>query len=134
MDDESHSLWPNDLATVVTVQLLPEDILREQAGALDRVTGGRLRGEVERGSQGEWVTVNFYVVAPRLEDYKYRLFKVRHKVPDPFAPLEIIDDSKVVRRVRSRAEFEKSLSDIFASEATRSIVGQLLTMSSRPSD
>jgi hypothetical protein len=123
------SLWPKDLKP--SKRLMPEDILRKQAKALEEQTDGLLSGSVEVGSQGEWVTLSFFIVAPRLDDFPYRLFKVRHKVADPFKPLEIIIKSNQIRRASTREEFEKELSEIFASDATRALIGNLLSLSSK---
>jgi hypothetical protein len=122
-----NSLWPSNL--VASTQRMPEDALREQARALETATGGVLRGLVEPGSHGEWLTFNFYVVAPLLDDYSYRLFKVRHKVPNPFNPLEIIVDSKDLRKVADEGAYKSELAVILGSKATRSIIGELLALS-----
>lgn len=121
------SLWPTDLrpSSIQTA----EGILRQQADELERQTAGLLQGRVEVGSQAGWVTISFFIVAPRLDDYAYRLFKVRHKVPDPFKPLELIVASADIRRISSRSEFERELADVLGSAATRSILTQLLSLS-----
>lgn len=121
------SLWPSNL--MPSNHRLPEDVLREQAQELARATNGLLQGLVEPGSHGEWLTFNFYVVAPRLDSYSYRLFKVRHKVPNPFNPLEIIVGSKDVRKVISEEAYEHELAAILGSKTTRSIIGELLALS-----
>jgi hypothetical protein len=123
----ARSFWPADLKP--SADPTPEEILRRQAEDLKQQTGGVLHGAVEPGSQGDWVTISFLIVAPRLDDYAYRLFKVRHKVPDPFSPLEIIVDSKDIRRVTSQQQFERELERILGSNATRSVLTQLLSLS-----
>lgn len=120
------SLWPSlPRSTTPT----PERLLRLQAEELSRQTSGVLQGGVEVGSQGEWVTISFSIVAPRLDGYVYRLFKVRHKLPDPFNPLEFILGSKDVRRVTSQERFEDELAKILGSDATKAVLTQLLSLS-----
>jgi hypothetical protein len=122
-----NSLWPEDLTA--SSDTMPEDILRTQAFDLAEKTGGLLRADVEPGSHGEWITLDFFVIAPRLDDFAYRLFKVRHKIPNCFDPLEIILGSKNVHRVKSRSDFERELATILGSSSTRTLVGELLALS-----
>jgi hypothetical protein len=123
----TNSLWPTDLApsSVIT----PETILRKQGVHLAEQTQGVLRAEIERGSQAEWLTLDFYIIATRLDDYAYRLFKVRHKLPNPFDPLEIILTAKDHRRVRSAAEYEDELGKILGSSETKSLLTEMLSLS-----
>jgi hypothetical protein len=121
------SLWPQDL--MPSDRIMPEDILREQARALSEQTNGVLTGSVGVGSQGDWITLSFFIVAPLLDDYSYQLLKVRHKPIDPFSPLEIVIKSSDIRRATSREEFEAELAKVFGSDATRSLIGELLSLS-----
>src|SRR4051794_34683483 len=102
-------LWPDDL--VESPEETPEDILQVQAADLSQKTGNLIQGQVEKGSAGGWVTLDFLLVVPELNDYTYRLFKVRHKL-QPY-PLEIITDSLTTVQAGSRGEFVTALERIF---------------------
>lgn len=122
-------LWPADL--VPGDRRTPELILREQAEDLRQKTGGVLTAEVEAGSNGDRLTFDFFVVAPRLDDYHYRLFKVRHKVNPYDPPLEMILSAKRIELARSEDEFIALLRRVFESPETRTLVSDLLGYAAR---
>ena len=117
-------LWPTDL--IPSSRRTPEQILREQAADLRQKTGGALTGDVEAGSSGDRITLDFFIVAPALEDYHYRLFKVRHAINPYDPPLELILSSRQIKPAHSEEEFLTILRQVFESPQTRALVGDLL--------
>jgi hypothetical protein len=124
-------LWPEDLRKSEEVTV--EDILWAQAQDLAVKTGNVLQGTVERGSQGEWVTLDFFILVPALEDYTYHLLKIRHKLPQ--YPLEMYwlayaDNTQRARvEADSRKEFETRLGQYLSSPKVRKVLRELLTFS-----
>jgi hypothetical protein len=124
-----NGLWPNDFK-VVQGENTPEDILNVQAQDLGRKTKHLLEGRVERSSQGEWLTLDFYITVPSVDHYSYQLLKVRHKVP-PY-PVEIIVSGMskagpVRMSAKTRKSLEFHLKVIFTSPAIRKVVEELLS-------
>ncbi len=126
---ETQSFWPQLNADPPGET--PEDLLRQQADLLADQTQGLLRGAVEIGSHGEWITLDLFVVAPRLNDYSYRLFKVRHKPTNPFDRIEIVVSSRDIRRVTGRDNYEREVENLIGSQETASVLGELLALSRR---
>jgi hypothetical protein len=121
-------LWPTDL--IESTGDTPEDILQVQARDLTEKTRGMIEGRIEKGSQGDWVILDLLLVVPSLDDYAYQLLKIRHKVPA--YPLEIIEGAAKTTPARSRQEFEGALARIFASDATRRTIGDLMAYAKKP--
>lgn len=75
MDD----LWPDELDDA-TVRA-PVTLLREQAVLLGKKTSNLIEAEVELGSNVDGnFTYHFFIVAPTLNNYHYRLFSVEHTI------------------------------------------------------
>jgi hypothetical protein len=85
-------LWPD---IEQSKDVLPVTILREQAAALGKKTSHLLEGRVSTRTDEDGNFVHsFYVVAPTMDNYSYRLLTITHgaepypvTVPDP----QIID-------------------------------------------
>ena len=76
---ETQNLWPE---FVVEKVRSPKTILKEQAGYLMKMTKNILSADVEttqERSTGQ-IIHNFYVVAPAMDNYRYRVFNVSHDV------------------------------------------------------
>jgi len=84
---EIPDLWPTDV-TLPDV-LSPATLLRYQAGQLRAKTRNLLEAEIETVPGENEVTIEFYVVAPALDRYRYLLFSVRHR-PDLVYPATIV--------------------------------------------
>ena len=108
----------------------PELLLRQQADLLTEQTGGVLQGKVDIGSRGEWITLDLLVVAPALDDYTFRLLKVRHKPVRPFDPVEFVNGSKPAKTNGSEA-YERKVADLLGSPDTAALIGELLALSQR---
>ena len=121
------SYWPEDLIIAEPPsQKTPARFLEEIAQELPGQTEGLLRAEVEEGSWGEYLVYDFVVVAPALDDYAYRLFKVRHRLA-PY-PAEIIHGGRVAKAAGPGA-FEERLRTILAAAETRRAISELLLYS-----
>jgi hypothetical protein len=70
---------------------------------------------------------SFYITAPVLGGYRYRLFTVSHQ-PISIYPLSISFDGKT-SGVNEEEGFRSALRDIFASESTKKVVQALLAQS-----
>lgn len=76
MPDVIRDLWPSDVATDVVT---PVAILRFQGAQLRKKTKNLLEADVVTEADSGWVVHHFDLVAPALDNYRYRLFSVRHK-------------------------------------------------------
>lgn len=130
-------LWPAiEQSTVVP----PVAILREQAAALGKKTSHLLEGRVQTRTDEKGVfTHSFYVMAPTLDNYSYRLFSITHgaepypvTVPDP----QIIDPGVSsfhvhsidgALRITSEKELLEFLRTVLSADKTKRIVGSLLS-------
>ena len=73
-------LWPDHFG--LPGKTPPKVLLQEQADALKQKTKGVLEGWVSTDYQGNQFLLSFFVVAPYLGNYTYRLFYVVHPI-DP---------------------------------------------------
>lgn len=137
MSISPRNLWPEDIA--VTNAVAPVTILKEQASLLGERTKNLVEGSVvapgivrdvdfllkDRFSYG------FNLVAPALNNYRYRLFSISHGVE--FYPLTISGSEALNSdelQVNNEEEFFKALETIFSSEKTKRIIGSLIAQSS----
>jgi hypothetical protein len=126
MSETIPDLWPTTLTKPVI--RTPLAILREQGEFLARKTEGLLRALVRTTNlDGTFVHV-FYLHAPALDDYTYRLFEVRH--PIQFYPLTITADRLNGRyEAASERELMDYLRTILGAEPTLKVIGALLAQS-----
>jgi len=134
MSISPRNLWPEDIA--VTDAVAPVSLLKEQASLLGDRTKNLVEGRVTPGV-GKSValmleggfTYDFDIVAPALNNYRYRLFSVSHGVE--FYPL-VIDAppfSVAELHVENEEEFLKTLEAIFSSDKTKRIISSLIAQS-----
>jgi hypothetical protein len=82
------------------------------------------------GELGEkYIFHAFYLVAPLLEDYRYRLFTVEQPKPEQIYPLLIRDSPVGEVKVNSEDSFVDSLRKIFTNEKTQKIIEALIVQS-----
>ena len=79
-------LWPDDIEH--TSVKAPVTILKEQGALLGRKTDNLVEGVVARDRRlftepGDF-RYSFYLAAPALGDYRYRLLGILHSVPSKF--------------------------------------------------
>jgi hypothetical protein len=108
----------------------PAGILRAQAAAWTERTNGEVVAEVEpaRASSDDRIGYWFSFVAPALDNYRYRLFRVEHKAD--FYPLRIASSraSEDVAEVDDEDALYDALQRIFTAPATLNVVRQLRSM------
>src|SRR5262245_60010125 len=116
-------LWPDDFGKVGVAP--PIVLLREQAERISGRTQGKVLGQVATGKNAVGFYHDFFLVAPFLDDYTYRLFAVVH--PIDFYPLEIVADvvNKQIK-CQSPSDFEEQLRGIFTSAEAKKVVASLL--------
>ncbi len=116
-------LW-GDIPEVL--ELMPRDMMREQATYLEKKTKGLLTAEIsidsDKGSFRQ--TQTFYLVVPTMH-YRYELFSIYQKDVVKVYPVQFSIDRQIVE-VHDEAEFISCLQKILSSERTKLIVGSLL--------
>lgn len=124
--------WPEELGS--TTPEPPVSILREQARHLSSRTKGFLEGivsttrEKKEGEEDLFHHV-FFIVAPMLDNYSYRLLWVVHSIN--LYPVTIECQSTETRYVCPDLEtFQMNLKRCFADGATQRVIGALLAQSS----
>lgn len=108
----------------------PSAILREQAEILTDHTKGLLVGKVVPGGQAkdDSMLFHFDIVAPFLNDYRYRLISVHH--PVTLYPVKMMDRLRSIETTsNSEEEFVENLANTLASDETRQIIAALLAQS-----
>jgi hypothetical protein len=119
------NLWPKDFTPVT--EPMPADILEAQARKLADATEDKLTARIEVGSLGDKISLNFVIVAPALNGYQYRLFRVSHGVYPPY-PLTIIVAADDRRDAHDQMEFETQLAQILQAPSTRNVLAELLAL------
>src|SRR5262249_50569972 len=136
MAANQRDLWPAILTQ--TDAGFPVAILREQAKVLQNKTGGLVTAEVRSGTSvpltagqlGEqYIFHAFYLVAPRLENYMYRLFTVEYPKLEQTYPLLIRDSPVGEVEVDTEEDFVEALKKIFADDKTQRIIQALIAQS-----
>jgi hypothetical protein len=120
-------LWPPDFG--VSGPLPPVAILRGQATALASKTMNLVMGDVRNESDSQLFRYAFYLVAPVLDDYRYKLFIITHEISlypvDLFAP-QIRQDPF---RAANPDEFEAVLKEVLSKDETLRVVRSLIAQS-----
>src|SRR6266487_1968912 len=116
-------LWPNEFGNLDVPP--PIQTLKEQADNISKKTAGRIVGQVLTSRHSEGFAHDFFLLAPFLDDYTYRLFMVTHSVQ--LYPLTIhADVVNQVYQCDSPKDFQERLRTIFAAEETKRVVSALL--------
>jgi len=135
MSISPRNLWPEDIA--VNEVVAPVAILKDQASLLGERTKNLVEGRVtqrEHHFHEPDFVYDFYLVAPALNNYRYRLFSISHDVQ--FYPLAIEEggvsdlngrDSQF--QVSNEEEFLEALATMFSSERTKGIISSLIAQS-----
>jgi hypothetical protein len=123
------SLWPEDIA--VTDAVAPVVILKEQASLLGQRTQNLVEARVYPGQSHyiEYPFVYYFeLIAPALDNYRYRLFGISHGVE--FYPVRMeFEEFDGYRDAISEREFMEELAKIFSSERTKRIISSLIAQS-----
>ncbi len=131
MSNAIPDLWPEIEQSKVVP---PVAILREQAAALGEKTGHLLEGRVDtRLDEGGKLIHSFYLVAPTLDNYSYRLFSITHgaaiypvTVQHPRRMDSVRRPFPQTLRISSEKELLTYLREVLNSEKTKKILGSLL--------
>ncbi len=140
-------LWPEVKGE--SPHTAPVTILREQAALLAEKTGHLVEARVERVERaakeelmGEAARpghfrFSFFLVAPRLENYRYRLFHMHHDYN--LYPVILYADEDVKAEVRpggeegilaeTETEFREALRSVFSAGKTTKILQALIAQS-----
>lgn len=121
MPEEIPDLWPADIGTGKLQS--PVAILRREASLLGEKTSQLVTAEVTTQSQGEHFIHAFILVCPALDNYRYELFKVQHRLT--FYPMTFITGGGGIS-LSTQEEFLGRLRVIFSSQDTKNIVHSLL--------
>jgi len=117
-------LWPDDFGSLTIAP--PVILMKEQADLITRKTSSRILGQVSTSQQGKGFVHNFYLVAPFLDNYSYRLFAGTHSLQ--LFPLEIQADVMNQRyRCNSPEEFAEKLRFIFAADKTKNVINAIIS-------
>ena len=117
-------LWPADLGATDVVP--PVVILRQQATMLGQRTQNILLGEV-LSEPGEEDTIyhNFYIKAPALGNYRYKLFWISQKITSLY-PIWI---SGSEQSLEDATMLRSALIAVFNSDNTKRVIQSLLAQS-----
>ena len=121
------NLWPDDIGE--TNLTAPLSILQAQAHNLSQRTGGMVMAGVETVTERSSSFVhNFVIVAPALNNYAARIFRVKHGVH--FYPLEIITEIDGPNfRAATQEDFMRALGEVFGSAPLKKMVHSLIAQS-----
>jgi len=107
-------LWPK--AKFETDIVTPLSILRRQAALLGEKTQQLVTADVSTSVSGTWVTHNFKLVVPALDNYRYELFYVTHRV-DQLYPLDGYFE-RSTPKISDQSAFVQWLKEVLSSEST----------------
>jgi hypothetical protein len=121
------NLWPDDIGE--TNLTAPLSVLQAQAHNLSQRTGGLVVAAVETVTERTSSFVHsFVIVAPALNNYAARIFRVKHGVH--FYPLEIITEIDGPNfRAATQEDFMRALAEVFGSAPLKKMVHSLIAQS-----
>ena len=108
----------------------PLGILREQAAALTKATNGVLVGAVETERRGDHLILKLEIVAPALNDYRYRI--LNYQQPIGLYPGKFYGYGTDPTEVSDEANFVSAIKHILASEAIKKVLKSLLAQTRDP--
>jgi hypothetical protein len=141
-----NDLWPDDIE-VVDIKS-PVAVLREQASALGQRTKNIVQAEVEQSNQNyseDNFYYQFYIVAPALNNYRYRLFSMSHDIC--LYPLSIDVEAEIgeelenaqleenqygesyILEIKTESELMEGLKAVFSANKTKRVIKALLAQS-----
>ncbi len=140
------NLWPSDITDLHDIET-PLDILQEQAGELGQLTQNKVMGSIvmvdptriyNTGRKSADFNFEFYIEAPSLDNYSYRLFTISHLVT--LYPVTIHMSSSLAQDIKressgdsvvaeDKKDFLGILKEIFAAQTTKQLIAILLKQS-----
>jgi hypothetical protein len=120
------NLWPADLGTGGGNDGNPPvALLLEQAEELTKQTNNLLQGRVVSSRDRDTFVHQFFIVAPALENYSYRLLSISHPIEN--YPLGFgFDAISTNYHCANEPDYTAVLKDALAHERTRKIINALL--------
>ena len=137
-------LWPNEIEE--SGPLPPVTILKEQASLLGKKTKNLVEAQVYLINGADFPVDSplfehgFFLIAPVLQNYRYRLFSIEHGVD--MYPIEFQVGHEIKKEISpswrnqkgeikasSEEEFQNVLQEVFQSEKTLRVIKALLTQS-----
>jgi hypothetical protein len=149
-------LWPKDIDKADDASETPYGILKEQASLLGKRTKNIVKAEVrqiasndidnllefEIPRQKREFAYEFNIVAPLLEFYRFRLFKIKQKVTKLYPLVLALDDPDLVKDlypekhgypleipIKDRGSLEGELKKIFEAKSTKNLIRLLMNQS-----
>ena len=121
------NLW-GDFATFPKLRT-PKSILREQADLLNRHTDGIVVAEITDDSDILYLKCSLELVAPTLNNYRYSVVSVRHKIG--VFPCQLLPFGSLSGMVNcgTEAEFIETLGRHLGSDKVRGVVSALMAQS-----
>ena len=106
----------------------PITILREQAGLLGEATNNILQGDVSVSRAGEDFLLTLVIIAPSLDNYRYAILTVHHKMTlYPLLVERLITGGSV--QCNNEDSFKTTLKDILSSPRVHLVIDSLLSQS-----
>lgn len=103
----------------------PIAVLKELARGLEKRTAGLLVGKVEQSSEGSDFLLEFYIAAPSLNNYEYKVLDLTHNLN--FYPLHISSSNEnSFSDISNQEDLEISLKTIFSSAEVKRVINGLL--------
>lgn len=135
--------WPSHVVPLPGIP--PVNILRQQVVLLKQLTNGVLEGSVASDEDdNDSVIHSFYIVAPRLDDYRFRVISLAHQIDEPYPAYVIYDAAQsydasrmkhvawshaVYAEVRDESGLYERLRQTFNSEKVVRVMQSLLAQS-----
>ena len=122
---DKEDLWPESFGS--TEIETPVEILRKQASFVGGKTGNLVLGDVTKrvDEEGDFM-LTFYLVAPALDNYRYKFLTVWHGIG--LYPVSATVGQRV-KRFENPAEFKDYLRSKFAEDETLNIIRALMVQS-----
>jgi hypothetical protein len=149
MTEKREDLWPQDFGAIEDIET-PATILRKQASLLGEKTSNLVEAEVATKVDEEGrLTHTFYLVAPALGGYRYRLFTIWHDMrlyplyvsaegpPPPQRRTGFVSTATIridwleepERELKDEKAFKDYLREKFSSQETARVLGSMITQS-----
>lgn len=138
MPNQSESYW--DLDFDFSSEETPRRIMTQQAGFLEKVTQGLLHGyistrkeylseAVEEMIEGGDLIHDFFIVAPALDNYRYKLFEVTQ--PITIYPLRIENAAFEggAMNCKNIDELKKGIAQVLNDQKTKQVIRALIIQS-----
>ncbi len=129
MTTGTDDLWPEDLGSIEINS--PVSIIRKQAALLGNKTSNLVEGIVvsEVDEDGDNI-ITFFLYAPALGDYRYKLFHIYHDIADMY-PIKTAtsDEQHSQGQIENEEELKYYLKRKFNSEKTLRIIRSLMAQS-----